>query len=167
MEGDRAMSEKAITFSHGMVRAILDGRKTQTRRVVKPQPTDSRTDSATHDHALLHWYWCNEFGLLGDAFKCPYGVPGDRLLVRNTVYSFRIPLEVTDVRVQRLQDISIADIKAEGAVEKDGYWEMGQWARQLPRSVFYDYWKELHGKGSVADNPWVWVIEFKRVDNDL
>jgi hypothetical protein len=154
----KAMSERPILFSAPMVRAILDGRKTQTRRVMKPQP--STVDDAGR------WYRMKSGGesLMTSAYPCPYGKPGDYLWVRETwcvhksydslnaarVYgamggdvaycvdylatprqedfwgrgrpsihmprwASRITLRITDIRVERLQDISEADAQAEGA----------------------------------------------------
>lgn len=88
------MKERPILFSGPMVRAILDGRKTQTRRVVKPQPPE---DWTPHTYGMLQplvggepiepgprdrWGVCDEFGEWGTF--CPYGQPGDRLWVRET-----------------------------------------------------------------------------------
>ncbi len=105
------MKERPILFSGPMVRAILDGRKTQTRRVVKPQPEyvkrsvapqEERGDKKLHESPYLDsycserktdinprgmssvWCWWDEYNRCGDSFKCPYGQPGDRLWVRET-----------------------------------------------------------------------------------
>ena len=215
--------ERPIIFSGEMVRAILEGRKTQTRRVIKPQPIDSRTDSATHDHALSNWFWADEFGLLGEAFKCPYGAPSDRLWVRETWieppyvtgrmlregadtwpracyraddeneeelqewgwrvrsplhmprWASRITLEITGVRVERLQDIDAGDAKAEGLAvanhEHGAYYGIRHadvWERD-PRRTFERLWRSLHRTPGKRwdDNPWVWVIEFKRTDTEV
>lgn len=66
----------------------------------------------------------------------------------------RITLEITGVRVERLQDISEADSRAEGAV-----WEQGQTAV----NVFETLWETINGPGSWDSNPWVWVLCFKRI----
>lgn len=162
------MKERPILFSGAMVRAILDGSKTQTRRVCKldvrggmPQP---ELDS------LLR---C-----------CPYGQPGDRLWVRETwaktyvrqagaewfVYATgdnrtdyggpwkpsihmpraasRITLEITGVRVERLGEISESDARAEGVQSV---------------AEFKELWASINGLGSWEANPWVWVVEFRRI----
>ncbi len=223
------MKERPILFSAPMVRAILDGRKTQTRRAVKPQP-----DVAGKDFAAQFTAKDEELGRLGKIIPCPYGVPGDRLWVRETwawldwchqgSYSYvppelptypphfvaadggrrtvkfkadysektawgmtgepkwqpsihmprcasRITLEITGVRVERLQDISAKDILAEGAVARAHDSQFGH----NPVSAFDGKcyldlvslwahgWQSIHGPGSWEANPWVWVIEFKRI----
>ena len=143
-----------------MVRAILDGRKTQTRRVVKPKPDDSGL-------------WNND--------KCPYGKPGDRLWVRETFFvdgpriqyradhhgapketiwkpsifmprsASRILLEITDIRVERLHDISADDEKKEGIYSP------------IHELLFWALWQKINGPESWDANPWVWVITFKKI----
>lgn len=158
------MKERPVIFNGEMVRAIIDGRKTQTRRIAK-------ADNSNH--------------LLG----CPFGQVGDRLWVRETfgdcgnrlvyradsndgaackvkrwVPSIHMPrdachlvLEITAVRVERLNDISEEDARAEGAptelciIGEKHY--MG----------FRTLWKSIYGVDSWNANPWVWVIEFRRV----
>lgn len=148
------MVERPIIFNSAMVNALLSGRKTQTRRVIKPQPTsiDVKLNKTVEyngspDFLMTH-------------IKSPYGYKGDRLWVRWKPSIFmprklsRINLEVTDVRVQRVQDISRLDALAEGvnggvvnsAVENF--------------EVLWDSINGLKEKGWIA-NPWVWVVEFK------
>ncbi|WP_062785968.1 hypothetical protein [Aquitalea pelogenes] len=202
--------EHPILFSASMVRALLNGSKTQTRRVVKPQP------------ALETTRWCFGGGMWmaegpSDATggmrqtqgwkACPYGQPGDKLWVRESwqlhstatdlatvVYAAssrqswtemhrlfpveqasglvakpfqegwrpsihmprwasRILLEIVDVRVERLQDISEADAAAEGAPVHF----------KSSRDNFCALWQQINGDSSWDVNPWVWVIEFKQV----
>ncbi|EPA2391887.1 TPA: hypothetical protein ACRMT2_001629 [Pseudomonas aeruginosa] len=194
--------ERPILFNDQMVRAILEGRKTVTRRVVKPQPdflgsmVDPNTPFKTLD-AGLH-----------ARITCPYGEPGDRLWVRETwglqvrsygggagefiVYratnpdaiyckssegreypvkwkpsihmrrhSSRILLEITAVRVERLQDISNDQAIAEGIdTHPMGFYGNGC---ITAGGAFLELWESINGEGSWAANPWVWVIEFKRV----
>lgn len=196
------MKDRPILFSAPMVRAILDGTKTQTRRAVKPQPTsDVRAAgailSSTSPCAEGTWWWLDsidimEANVVGEAFRCPYGQPGDRLWVRETwgpcdggfcyraderdgspakpddgrwhpsIHMFRaasrITLEVTGVRVERLQDISEADAIAEGIERADTgipICDAKTWYRVL--------WEQINGAGSWDAKPWVWVVEFKRV----
>lgn len=192
------VKERPILFSGPMVRAILDGRKTQTRRVVKPQP--------------IWVYDCSVPVLTTDAdpnaaIRCPYGVPGDRLWVRETfgrqwrhgfIYradvetpipaggwepsihmprcASRIMLEVTRVCVERLQNISEADAQAEGiqvlplqSVDDPSAWrQSGPGAHQArnARESFRLLWDSINSKRGFGwdVNPWVWVIEFRRVD---
>ena len=239
------MKERPILFSAPMVRAILAGTKTQTRRAVKPQPRILAGE-------LLCW---KDDALTDDqmAVRCPYGQPGDRLWVRetwqvaretldyetggeydvwewpdelgdprqflngdarfgtkaglfyaadgkdknssafydqtgfdnNTIlarreinwrpsihmprWASRILLEVTAVRVERLQDISIEDAKAEGAWPDSSvvdrcmaYFGIDALAVN-PRLAFRMVWEQINGPGAWDANPWVWVVEFKRV----
>ena len=79
------MSERPILFNGEMVRAILDGRKTQTRRVIKPQPATNNVDfldMVMGESSQLFWEWDSRVNVVGRSFLCPYGKPGDRLWVR-------------------------------------------------------------------------------------
>lgn len=218
------MKERPIIFSGSMVRAMLDGRKTQTRRVVKAQPDAPVTDAIPrrdypHGPPTVEWYWRPKFGHRQSApsagwdFKCPYGQPGDQLWVREAhfindyrgaqvpegertdcevVYradplpcwegeeqyipwrpsihmprwASRITLEITSVRVERLQDISEEDAIAEGPpglqfpAPPGSFWvtEDGR------RRAFRRLWEEINGPDSWDANPWVWVVEFKRLE---
>lgn len=164
------MKERPLLFRTPLVRAILDGRKSQTRRAMK-------------SHAVGR--------------ECPYGVPGDRLWVREAwqqltdrtgrpdgmVYRAddeqpglplpgprwragiflrrqhaRIILEITEVRVQRLQDITDADAAAEGVGAADT-----DWTAYRPRAAFRDLWNRIHGDESWHANPYVWALTFRRL----
>ena len=203
------MSEKPIVFSGVMVRAVLAGTKTQTRRLVKPQPTRLMPVEGKPwpmvqvrwpaDHTLLVGKQCSdEFGRLMEVVRCPYGQPGDRLWVRETwqvvkadanpprvwyradpgvedcvakslvgwqgwrpaIYmpraACRLVLEVSDVRVERLQEISEADAEAEGC------FALGD-ASCTARYQFECLWDSLNAKRAPwASNPFVWVISFRR-----
>ncbi|EGK73332.1 hypothetical protein METUNv1_00510 [Methyloversatilis universalis FAM5] len=191
------MKERPMLMSAPMVRAILAGTKTQTRRVVKPQP------QMVTDRTIKPWDGDADalLSLLTKTGKsCPYGQPGDRLWVREAfcdarkallgrvLYrasgdvacgwqpsihmprcASRITLEVTAVRVERLQDISIEDAKAEGAWPDSSvvgrcmaYFGIDALAVN-PRLAFRMVWEQINGPGSWDANPWVWVVEFKRV----
>ncbi len=183
------MKERGILMIAPMVRALLAGTKTQTRRVCGGQ----RELSNEHDFQLD---------------RCPYGQPGDRLWVRETHMDLgacvlyradssaeperaavapsqrwtpsihmprhlsRITLEITAVRVERLQAISEADAIAEGIHRRlDGLWSGGAWKHLRrpncfsdPCNAFCDLWASINGPGSWDSNPWVWVIEFRRVE---
>lgn len=187
------MKERPIIFSGPMVKAILEGRKTQTRRVVK-QP--NRKDGAQLLPELL-----KEIGV-GSA--CPFGEIGDHLWVRETWASAptrnktkpsnlkkgelieyratypndshfawrpsihmprafsRLTLEVIKVRVERVQDISRNDICAEIGALPD--YEGQPYRRDLTQ-LWIDLWDSINAKRGYgwSVNPWVWVIEFKRV----
>ncbi|HCA7895008.1 TPA: hypothetical protein MX478_001765 [Pseudomonas aeruginosa] len=205
------MKERPILFTGPMVRAILEGRKTVTRRVVSPQPdflgsmVDPNTPFKTLD-AGLH-----------ARITCPYGEPGDRLWVREAWaadaqvdaiapsdlsqgepiwypadlsvrqtgcsmiskgrvrpsihmprWASRILLEITAVRVERLQDISEEQALAEGVRgepcdhARQACADIGCWG-DTAKGAFGFLWESLNGEGSWAANPWVWVVEFKRV----
>ncbi len=181
------MKERPIIFSTPMVRAILDGRKTMTRRVMKPQPEDY-----PYHHGLA---------VYRVAKKCPYGVPGDLLWVRETwatteqagvhpsdaemVYratdpdwetmegwqwrpsifmprwASRLTLRITSVRAERVQDITEEDARAEGFKDVVGKYARGDEARIW----FAELWDIINAaRGFGWDtNPWVWVIGFERV----
>lgn len=194
------MKERPISFKGEMVRAILDNRKTMTRRIINPQPlwvADPSVPFKTKD--------ADPKGVV----RCPYGKPGDRLWVRETwrqgyeptsfskgiVYradhakaigmdeysgrhkwkpsiymprwASRITLEITNVRVERLQDISEEDAKSEG-IEKSDRFEntfmtpAGDYASA--KIAFMRLWESINGSRSWNENPWVWVVEFKRVN---
>lgn len=198
-----------------MVRAILTGNKTQTRRVVK---LNRHYQIEERDDGSL-WPWMYDDDRASDSWlACPYGVPGDQLWVRETWrrdidkidgarlvqyraddaiveaprtyfdlpsagwipsihmprWASRITLEVTDVRVERLQDISESDAIAEGGTEAmRGWWthEGLQWNDPGPNHRFGAtpidsyrvLWESINGPGSWGANPWVWAINFKRL----
>jgi hypothetical protein len=196
----RPMSERPIPFSVEMVRAILDGRKTMTRRVMRIQPPSDkhvlgRVMDTTGDRRQidkLHWLIYEDYRVIDSDekyFTCPYGEPSDRLWVRETwaenhpvldnKYRYRanlmapdlgkpwkssrfmpraasrITLEVTAVRVERLQDISEIDCEIEMGVHP---YTLGNTAY----TKFQELWNKINGKKHPwASNPWVWVIEFQ------
>lgn len=204
------MKEYPILFSGAMVRAILDGRKTQTRRVVKPQPLVQRGYPEPFPKHVgsgrWHWYFNDpRDGMTGlydserDATQfcqCPYGQPGDRLWVRETFYletvhcqvctwyradpendlhdgfwkpsifmprsACRILLEIVSVRVDRLNEISREDVIAEG-IKMRGCSLAEDVSMLIPD--YASLWDSLNAKRGFgwAVNPWVSVIEFKRV----
>lgn len=195
------MRERPILFSAPMVRAILSSTKTQTRRIVKPQPVmyEPGMDVGLSDY-------------INDHLVCPYGQTGDRLWVRETWYcddyrcqrgpylepedwreipgmmvyradeerpyegeqpvwrpaihmprwASRILLEVTGVRVERLRVISAADAVAEGI---DLYFH-DSWHPSNQIGAYRRLWESINGAGSWDANPWVWVIEFRRITTD-
>ena len=195
------MKERPILFNAPMVRAILDGRKTVTRRVVKPQPAgEIRRGEPDFNHWIDTKYWERQNqkenrGIGTRGFACPYGQPGgDRLYVRETFGHFernenfapgcevfyradgeslavepwrpsihmprwasRITLEVTGVRVEKLQEISRGDAMAEGCP----FPNMAK--GDDPRHWYTALWEQINGHGSWEANPWVWVIEFRRL----
>lgn len=210
------MKERPILFSGPMVRALLYGSKTQTRRVAGgvciKQPgvliglTGPDTAQVEFDADSGEWvcnggYWHK---------RCPYGQIGDRLWVRESFsgphhrehmpprdwhsldeihywadgnpdegdwtkprpgmfmprWASRTTLEVTGVRVERLQDISEADARAEGA--PPSHPSIDRISREFgyadfPRSWYGQLWDQINGEGAWAANPWVWVVEFRRL----
>lgn len=249
-----AARERPILMSAPMVMAILAGRKTQTRRIVKPQPP---LVEAIHARVGAGYGWGSHpksggvFVPVGpvravldaggpESISSPYGVPGDRLWVRETHAQFsvgegtdrpvpqcvayratcdrdggfdyangrgevqrlgvtkwtpaihmprwasRLTLEVTEIRVQRLQDISEADAAAEGLrgltkdggrtvkygiPDRDGWpgtddhgWPWHEWEVD-PRKAFAKLWDKINGERAPwASNPWLWCVTFRRVE---
>lgn len=201
------MTERPILFSGPMVRALLDGTKTQTRRVCKPAKALSAVvevpDPAERGQVYNGSHFGDEDGEV--QFACPYGGRGDRLWVREAwaetkvaqapdcppwvVYregdnrtdyggpwkpsihmrrrDSRISLEITEVRVERLQDISEADAFAEGIVRQpdDGYGlaDTTHYHATDPRQSYFSLWEAINGDGSVEANPWVWAVSFRRL----
>jgi hypothetical protein len=249
------MRERPILFSAPMVRAILDGRKTVTRRTMKTQPSEA-WQPATYDdvHKMrdddfvmrkgepvtIGWgpsSWDGE-----EAYVSPYGQPGDLLWVReawrapaslddlsgssiadkclDTGYrkpwcplkfeatgdvnsarewryfgakpgeaipgryrharfmphwASRITLELTSVRVERVQEISDNQAIAEGIERNPEYptlWKRGDLhgdqntmkSTGFPKLAFRSIWEAINGHESWSTNPWVWVVEFKRLE---
>lgn len=192
--------EHAIIFSGGMVRAILDGRKSQTRRLVAlPSGWEPKVGAGGRgdlDRYGLRLVPSSGSVLGPDSLVCRYGTVGDRLWVRENwqplaerkaIYAAtwhpaspppsrwrpsihmprwacRITLEVTGVRVERLQDISDDDARAEGVEYSDetALWSPGN--HETPTQAFAALWESIHGPELWAKNPWVWVVEFKRIE---
>ncbi|WP_199331520.1 hypothetical protein [Aulosira sp. FACHB-615] len=203
-----------ILSSTPMVLAILEERKTQTRRIVKPQPHFPTV--AADGQAGIYGIKLKPDGTCfyrtngdGDSIKLksPYGYKGDRLWVRETwrpalsdthecfaykadnMYqcgkqvpegcnmawkpsihmpkkACRLWLEVANVRVERLQDISEEDAIAEGVLFEDGlYWDYLNNEYQYKSAIasYESLWMSIHGAESFLKNVWVWVVEFRRV----
>jgi hypothetical protein len=213
------MKERPILFSDPMVRALLEGSKTQTRRVVKPKHLPFVENLTAN---FLDGKWGER--------PMPYGGPGDRLWVREKWQAWdctsvmdkewepwdrerrsglsineyhaehgnpdgieyaatseslgpwtpsihmprwasRITLEITGVRVERLQDISEADSVAEGCTKNhNGYFWGGphdvSGLKQMAtaQKAYRDLWESINGPGSWEANPWVWVVSFKHLE---
>jgi hypothetical protein len=179
------MKERPILFTGNMVRAILEGRKTMSRRVLKELHPSWNFKELDED-GYFRFVRCHK--IQHYEIKCPYGISGDRLWVRetfgicNTVspavcyladnkqlpspfykrkpsifmprWVSRILLEITNVRVERLQEISNKDAVKEGC---------DNWLCSKEEE-FHALWDSINGKKYPwAANPWVWVIEFKRL----
>ncbi len=218
------MKEHGIIFNSEMVRAILDGRKTQTRRIVKAVPTTHdfhgwvMSSTCAKDEGKACWA-IGDSPLLKDPIRrnCPFGKTGDRLWVRETWqcglctestfaykathkpsdleegwnekikwrpssqmprWASRILLEITGVRVERLRDADDMTLLDElGDMLDDCHSVAG---RAFNHAEHYDiagidvgmmpemhgfkaWWDKVNGSGSFDSNPWVWVIEFKQI----
>lgn len=224
------MTERGMIFNGEMVRAILDGRKTQTRRTVKPQPDEDGLAKVTNGPRV---------DTSERNYRCPFGDVGDRIWVRETwgvvsheldedgriqpwtpdrpataihempfgngyfsghaIYAAdgdftwgdddgyedgrscwkpsihmpkaasRILLEITDVRVERLNSIHDVDAMREGiqnltTCSHADFGIPGVVNAQHPVRAFQLLWESIYGADSWKFNPWVWVIEFKRVE---
>ncbi|EPJ3207422.1 morphogenetic protein [Citrobacter freundii] len=212
------MIERGMIFNGEMVRAILDGRKTQTRRPVKFPFKDRNLGCELSGNELA-----GELSS-GNYLNSPFGKPGDRIWVRETFqgplfdfdqmdayckdsapfekaqfcvykadgkpapeffdaddnlhccwrpsihmprWASRILLEITDVRVERLNAISQADAIAEGAPPSHPSIDCVSQEYGFPdfsRSWFGQTWQYIYGEENWQANPWVWVIEFKCIE---
>jgi len=197
------MTDRPIIFSAGMIRALLDGRKSQTRRIMKPQPPEWVTrmchegrngwiGSGDGHGVLMHVpyavgdrLWCREGFSYGwpveENHQLPecnqehaitYRTDGNRPFgggkwhspIHMPRWASRLTLIVTDVRVQRLQDISEADAVAEGVnSDTDGWFDYLMPATQCcasPQDSYATLWNSLHGPDAWAANPWVVALSF-------
>lgn len=223
------VKERPILFSGPMVRAILEGRKTQTRRVLKDQPTEKpqgrwswiASSSERGESGKFQYSWPdpdgNAFTIRGREqavrYRCPYGKIGERLWVRETWvpmstfepssetgalyratesdqyrdkdfnwkpsihmprWASRITLEITGVRIERLNNIDLADCIAEGIEwkyrdDKTTHWrDYSGLDVSCTTSAYFSYqtlWESINGPLSWSLNPWVWVVEFKRISD--
>lgn len=242
------MRERPIIFNADMVRAVLDGKKTQTRRIMREQPEVIQKEDEFGKPGFWIPFNAGKTMVRNEDMyiACPFGLKGDRLWVRETWadvnhdgcpavayradgevrdlneddgeeddpnlekywfanwypdlisgtegrwtpsihmprWASRITLEITGVRVERLNSISEADAKAEGLAEitkdgslfkfgipdRDGYpgtddkgWPWTEWERN-PVNAYCKLWQSIYGADSWQANPWVWVVEFKRVE---
>ncbi|MGK9175902.1 hypothetical protein KXR87_22220 [Yokenella regensburgei] len=210
------MKERGMIFNAEMVRAILDGRKTQTRRIIQSAAKNMQArghEVISHRAPGDKWYGNHVYSMrdrsgvwqdfTNEEFlaKCTFGQPGDHIWVRETfgdcgdrlVYradiddgakckvkrwtpsihmprcASRITLEITDVRVERLNDISQKDAIAEGAPPSHPSIDSVSQQFGYPdfsRSWFGQTWQYIYGEESWQANPWVWVIEFKHIEGD-
>lgn len=214
---------KPINFNSEMIRALIAGRKWQTRRVMKPQPPswirDFGYNCFTPKGSISGFGVYENEGPAQKFFKCPYGQPRDRLWVRETwvgayddsdnliqatfrdltsnrlggetgeeyfmapnapkgsenwclrwrkksvihmpQWASRFTLEITNVRVERVQDISEEDAIAEGSQEPSLVPIIGGCLSE--RDAFAKLWNHIYGPGAWERNDWVWVYEFKKL----
>ena len=220
------ITERGMIFNADMLRAILDGRKTQTRRPIKWKQTRFTEIGEREDGSK--WPWSEDAEHAFDFWHpCPFGSVGDRIWVRETFqgplfdfdlmdsyckdstpfeksefcvykadgvpapefydaddelhccwrpsihmprWASRILLEITDVRVERLNAISEEDARAEGIID-GGCLNCGEpepcgCANPEPDATdaFAYLWQSIYGQDNWNANPWVWVIELKRVE---
>lgn len=210
------MKERGMIFNGEMVRAILDGRKTQTRRPLKWKQTRFTEISEREDGRK--WPWSEDAEKACDFWHpCPFGAVGDRIWVRETwaeagagaphlkLYranypehvpthyenvpsvdeirwtpsihmprlASRITLEITDVRVERLNGISETDAEAEG-IDMEALFDSqdcydciadhNMTGRPTAKGAFKYLWESIYGEENCQADPWVWVIEFKRIE---
>ncbi|MDF7681542.1 hypothetical protein PT300_13475 [Enterobacteriaceae bacterium ESL0689] len=202
------MTERGMIFNTGMVQAILDGRKTQTRRVIQWKRTRF-TEIAERDDGSK-WPWSEDCENCCDYWHpCPFGSVGDKIWVRETFNGYwlnedeiqeikegislastlcdykadypdkmwpmdgwtpsihmprwasRILLEIKDVRVERLKDISEEDARAEGVIPATYNITPPE---VVYRVSFSEVWRSIYGDENWQANPWVWVIKFRRID---
>lgn len=210
------MKERGMIFNGEMVRAILDGRKTQTRRIMKPQPADDIARGVFPNPNAFGWKSSlkHKYGS-ATAHFCPFGKPDDRIWVRETWarynidqnshdiayrattpadwpeegrwrpsihmprWASRILLEITGVRVERLHAADESDLLDElGDMLEDCDSVAGKAFNHAEHYAiagvpvglcpemhgFKAWWDKVNGDGCFDSNPWVWVIEFKRVE---
>lgn len=189
------MTERPIIFSGPMVRAVLDGRKTQTRRVVKPHVASTinlRVAYSERNNLPADPMSADQIKAWG-----PFGATGDRIWVRESFiarpcqpiiyradsmcggrgtewlpsihmprWASRITLEVLNVRPERVQDITYADILAEGWDPRTSQPVSDGTAGEDARAWFRDLWDSINAKRGVGwdANPWVWRIEFSPLE---
>lgn len=215
------MKERGMIFNGEMVRAILDGRKTQTRRPIKWKQTRFTEIGEREDGSK--WPWSEDAEHACDFWHpCPFGAVGDRIWVREafrvhsratdvatlvykasernswTEQTHRVPvavcnkpatpekwtpslhmprwasrilLEITDVRVEKLNAISEKDATAEGVPpagsllpDYPGTFLTPKGDFATAKVAFQRLWESIYGEESWNANGWVWVIEFKRVE---
>ena len=179
------MKARPILFSGDMVRAILDGRKTQTRRIIKGWHLNALSESVGFEPSFAACAENNPPFLVGDLLwaRETCAQYDDGLVFRASTpqldgvikwkpsifmpkHASRITLEVIGLRAERLQDISEADAIAEGITMcESGYfwWNVDKQKNPSRNAIgaYRDLWQSINGAGSWDANPWVWVIEFK------
>lgn len=218
----KEVKSRGIIFKGEMVRAILEGRKSQTRLAVKPQPNQDQIDDWLFNHGKIKRTGLEILNsLFEDSIECPYGQPGDQLWVRETwaltggfadviaseldgdtmsdenikyradqdsyddvvqswrpsvhmqKWASRINLEITNVRIECLQDISDDDARSEGiskfeciGLDQRIEGPQDRTQRTHPHVVaFASFWDSSNfyrGHGWIK-NPHVWVVEFKKI----
>lgn len=160
------MLEKTLKFTTEMLQAIRDNRKTQTRRPLDPQPTLTKGGQ--------HWLWGDAAWTaerphipIGPTLDspldyCPYGQPGTRHTLEDGTV-----IEITEIRAERVQDITEADAVAEGCTAPKLPDEIEPMPGDFvagPITGFAILWNSIYGPNAWFCNDWVWAITFKRVE---
>jgi len=218
MQSDINPKERPILLNAEMVRAVLDGRKTQTRRIMREQPEVIPKEDEHGKPGFWIPFNAGKTMVRNDDMHiaCPFGLKGDRLWVRETFrvhsratdvatlvykaseqqswtqqthrvpiekchkpavvdkwtpsinmprWASRITLEITGVRVERLNSMTEQEALAEGCI--GGHDSIpGYMYSATPHEHFHHVWESIYREESWQDNPWVWVIEFKRVEDE-
>jgi hypothetical protein len=180
-------TDRPIIFSGPMIRAILDGKKTQTRRIMKPQPIGDETIPVSEIKIAARAkfkpggrLWVREkFATMhGERFYAADQNPKQAVLfwrpsIHMSRHLCRIWLEIVSVRFERVQEISNADCVAEAieplGPELAGRIQAGKFENRysIVRQLYSEIWDTLHGANSWVANPWVWVVEFRRIKPSL
>ncbi|HHR6216603.1 TPA: ASCH domain-containing protein [Providencia alcalifaciens] len=153
-----------IKFNDAMLSAVMDGRKTQTRRPIEPQPKvteeELRNLGAWQDGYTLSEQVCAAWRHGFVDVDCPYGEIGDIIRTADKDGNIKGKIEITDVWLQQVQEISQDDAYAEGF---EGYDDdvTGGLSSYGEFSMMYI---DIYGKDSWRNNEWVWVIEFRKID---
>lgn len=163
-----------IKFSNEMLAAVIDGRKTQARRLMKPQPVLNgnfyevfgagwskgiKRVTVAPDHSLERNF--------------PYGLVDKKIPFADKDGNIKGEIEIVDVWLQQVQDISEEDAIAEGVVTgcygNEGNWLRGFYApggnqpHQNAKSAYSEIWRSIYGVEAWYKNPWCWVVEFKQI----
>ena len=202
------MKQTPIIFQPEMIRALLDGAKTQMRLIIKPQPDDDAkiTIGEIGTSRGIAYIGNSRSGGIVTRVPCPYGKPGDLLWVRETfspclknsvVYKAdgqgvgefgideiiwksprfmprkysRLTLKITDIRVERVQDISEHDAIAEGVTLlqscTSGYLPLVDNINNAYIRGYANLWNKINGVESWNQNPWVWAIKFDVIKQNI
>lgn len=189
--------KKYICFSTPMIQALQEGRKTQARRLMNPQPqypgikkiifglhpfapsTLVASPAEGMEIASEREVWIAE-DCLGNIVEvigdCPYGKPNDLLWVKETVHmsqrESRLTIRLTDVKVERVQEINSDNYEEEGIEGKsfsspanglpyELYWNGDGLDYSTPREAFAALWESIYGPGPWKRNAWAWVLVFE------
>jgi hypothetical protein len=161
------MKRQSLQFSEPLKQAVLNGGKVQSRRILKPQP--SKPTTVWYADAADSGRWVamgpsqdnpSELRRTSSWVRCPYGKSGESIVLTDEAGNPFATAVIVGVRIQRLQNLSEADARAEGILS------LYQSSSLLPgvplQTAFALTWCERYGAHAWAANPWVWVVEFRR-----